>query len=81
MSPLLHQDGTEVGAAMTSTADTTPAQPLKVLLLGLGEVGQGVYLELPRFRGQFIACTIVKYFSNHSASIRISKARVFLSVW
>jgi homoserine dehydrogenase len=52
VSALLHQDGTEVGAAMTSTADTTPAPPLKVLLLGLGEVGQGVYQhlqELPEF--------------------------------
>ena len=37
---------------MTTTADATQSSPLKVLLLGLGEVGQGVYQhlqELPEF--------------------------------
>lgn len=46
VSALLHEDGTEVGAAMTTTADTTPGPPLRVLLLGLGVVGQGVYQHL-----------------------------------
>ncbi len=32
-------------------------------------------LELPRFRGQFIACAIMKCFTNHSASNPIPKAR------
>ena len=46
VSALLHADSTEVGAEMTTITDTTPAPPLKVLLLGLGEVGQGVYQYL-----------------------------------
>ena len=46
VSALLHEDGTEVGAPMTSAADATPGPPLKVLLLGLGKVGQGVYQHL-----------------------------------
>ncbi len=46
VSALPHADGTEVGAEMTTIADTTPAPPLKVLLLGLSEVGQGVYQYL-----------------------------------
>lgn len=46
VSALLHEEGTEVGAPITNTADTTPRPPLKVLLLGLGEVGQGVYQHL-----------------------------------
>ncbi len=39
----------------------------------------GTRLELPRFRGQFIALAIMKCFSNHSASNRIPKARTLCS--
>lgn len=39
------------------------------------------HLELPRFRGRFIACAIMKCFSNHSASNRIPKARAVRSAW
>lgn len=49
---LLHDDGTEVGAPVVTTADARPRPPLKVLLLGLGRVAQGVYWhlqELPEF--------------------------------
>jgi homoserine dehydrogenase len=52
VSALLHDDGTVVGSATTTTADLTPSAPLKVLLLGLGEVGLGVYQhlqQLPEF--------------------------------
>ena len=46
VSALLHEDGTEVGAPMTITADAIPSSPLKVLMLGLGEVGVGVFQHL-----------------------------------
>ena len=41
--------------------------------------GVHVTLELPRFRGQFIALAVMKYFSNHSALNRIPKARALCS--
>lgn len=46
VSALLHADGTEVGAAATTIADPVQCRPLKVLLLGLGVVGRGVYQHL-----------------------------------
>jgi len=36
-------------------------------------------LELPRFRGQFIALAIMKCFSKHSALNRIPRARTLCS--
>lgn len=58
VSALLHEDGTEVGAAITTTADATVAPPLKVLLLGLGEVGQGVYRHLQQLPEFFVVVGI-----------------------
>jgi homoserine dehydrogenase len=50
---LLQSEGTDIGAPATAVCDRPPAAPLKVLLLGLGTVGQGVYDHLQRLGAFF----------------------------
>jgi homoserine dehydrogenase len=50
---LMQTDGTDIGAPATTVCDRPPAAPLKVLLLGLGTVGQGVYDHLQRLGAFF----------------------------
>lgn len=49
---LLREDGTDIGSPSTRSRDAKVLPPLKVLLLGLGQVGQGVYQHLLKL-GQF----------------------------
>lgn len=46
LSALLREDGTDIGMPRSRIDDAKVAAPLKVLLLGLGEVGQGVIQHL-----------------------------------
>jgi homoserine dehydrogenase len=50
---LLLDDGTDIGTASTSVHDRPAATPLRVLLMGLGQVGQGVYQHLLQLRRFF----------------------------
>lgn len=52
VSALLQDEGTTVGSFVTTMAEAPPPRRLRVLLLGLGEVGYGVYqhlVQLPEF--------------------------------
>lgn len=53
VSALLREDGTDIGTPATSIRDTVETSPLKVLLLGLGTVGEGVYQHLQQLRQYF----------------------------
>jgi homoserine dehydrogenase len=50
---LLQSEGTDIGAPATTVGDRPPVAPFKVLLLGLGTVGQGVYDHLQRLGAFF----------------------------
>jgi homoserine dehydrogenase len=50
---LLLEDGTDIGALSSSVHDRPPTTPLKLLLLGLGQVGQGVYCHLQQLSAFF----------------------------
>lgn len=50
---LLCDDGTDIGTSATSIRDTAPKPPLRVLLLGLGVVGAGVYEHLQQLSQYF----------------------------
>lgn len=53
VAALLQAEGTEIGAASNSLCDLPVAAPCKVLLLGLGQVGQGVYEHLQNLSEYF----------------------------
>lgn len=50
---LLNEGGTRVGASSTRRSTRSPASPKRLLLLGLGNVGQGVYAHLQRLASRF----------------------------
>ena len=53
LGALLRDEHTEIGAAETRVRELPPIQPRRLLLLGLGTVGQGVYRHLLRLRSRF----------------------------
>jgi hypothetical protein len=61
---LLLEDGTDIGAESTSVRDRPATPPLKVLLLGLGEVGQGVFRHLSQL-GNFFEITGIHVRDQH----------------
>ena len=61
---LLLEDGTDIGAESTSVRDRPAMTPLKVLLLGLGQVGQGVYRHLLQL-GNFFEITGIHVRDRH----------------
>jgi homoserine dehydrogenase len=61
---LLLDDGTDIGTVSTSVHDRPAATPLRVLLMGLGQVGQGVYQHLLQLR-QFFEITGIQVRDTH----------------
>jgi homoserine dehydrogenase len=53
VAALLQAKGTEIGCASNSVCDLPAEAPLKVLLLGLGQVGQGVSQHLQSLADYF----------------------------
>lgn len=53
LGALFAQEHTQIGAAETRVRDLPPIAPQRVVLFGLGTVGQGVYRHLQRLAGHF----------------------------
>lgn len=53
LAGLLQQESTTIGGPASTVCDLPQPAPLKVLLLGLGQVGQGVYHHLQHLRSFF----------------------------
>lgn len=66
VSALLHEAGTTVGSPVTTTSQPITYRRLRVMLLGLGEVGYGVYQHLDRLPDFFeVVGVLVRDPSRH----------------
>jgi homoserine dehydrogenase len=71
---LLCADGTEISTPTTIVYDRPPSVPLKVLLIGLGEVGQGVCQHLRALSAFFEVAGIHVRDPNKSRDFPVSEA-------
>ena len=72
VAALLQAEGTEIGGASNSVCDLPAAAPCKVLLLGLGQIGQGVYQRLQSLGEHFEVSGILVRDKHRSRDVAVA---------